>query len=297
MVHYITYSISLIILWSLLLLNLNRPGLLGIFIALAYTFYSAYIIRCFVEQETRNLMIVKFISPVFFLALFFYAQTFSFCTFFYTFLSPISIAFLLFCVAAFSKDNFPKKEVQFFVIAFIYVYSFSLYNIWDKALLQEIRSNSYAPYDFEIKGEALDKDIPSLPYYQFLNSNLDSIKLSGTNEYVIIETWNEKCIPCFKAMEEMADFYGNIESKTNQYYIYIPTKNNLDYTKIFSFEKIQDKSNILVDINLQKDALLKGYPVFLVFNKVGELVYKETGYSTALKNKIQKNILNALSER
>jgi len=62
MLYYLTYTMSLMVFWGLLLLDLNKPGLIGIFIGLAYTFYSSFIIRSFVEKETQKLKLIKFIG-------------------------------------------------------------------------------------------------------------------------------------------------------------------------------------------------------------------------------------------
>lgn len=274
------------IFWGLLFLDLNKPGLAGIFIGLAYTFYSSFIIRSFVEDESIKLKLIKFIGPAVYVLVLLYTQIISI----YSLINPINIAFLIFCIALFSKDKFPKKEVQFFVLALIYLYSFSVYSIWDKSNRVKSKNN----YDFAIKGESIDRKIPNLSHYQFLNSDLDSIRLSGKNEYIIIETWNEKCPPCFKAMAEMDDFYTDIASKANQYYVYIPSRKRVAYDKIFVFEKIKDKSRILVDINLQDDALLDQYPIFLVFDKKGKLVFSQIGYISEAKSDLQKNILSVL---
>jgi hypothetical protein len=272
--------------WGLLFLDLNKPGLIGIFIGLAYTFYSSFIIRSFVEEETQKLKLIKFTGPIIYVLLLLYTQK----TSIYTLINPINIAFLIFCIALFSKAKFPKKEVQFFILAFIYLYSFSVYNIWNKSNLVKPENT----YDFAIKAESINRKIPNLSHYQFLNSNLDSIRLSSKEKYIIIETWNEKCAPCFKAMAEMDDFYNNITNKANQYYVYIPSRKAIAYDKIFSFDRIKEKSRILVDVNLQEEALLDQYPVFFVFDKKGELVFSQIGYNSATKMDLQKNILSVL---
>lgn len=286
MLHYLIYTISLMAFWGLLFLDINKPGLIGIFIGLAYTFYSSFIIRSFVEEETFKLKLIKFVGPLTYVLLLAYTQKFSL----YNLISPINIAFLIFCIAVFYKDKSPKKEVQFFVLAFIYLYSFSIYNIWDKSNRISTKNN----YDFALKGQSIDRKIPNLAHYQFLNSDLDSIRLSEKNEYTIIETWNEKCPPCFKAMAEMDVFYNNIANKAKQYYVYIPSRKAVAYDKIFAFDKIKDKHRILVDINLQNDALLDQYPVFLVFDKKGVLVFSQIGYHSNTKTDLQKSILSVL---
>lgn len=289
MLYYLAHGFSLLLCWGLLLLDSAKPGLLGVFIALIYTFYSSFYIRAFIEKETFKLKIIKFISPTFYLLLFSYTQVFNL----YYFINPIFIAFLIFGITSFFKNGLPKKEVQFFVIAFIYLYSFSLYNIWDNSVRMRIKYNSY---NFETEDRALNKKIPNLFHYRFLNSSLDSISLGKNEKYTIIETWNEKCPPCFSAIKEMAFFYDSLKLSVNQYYVYIPRKKNtnFNYNDVFSFDKINNKEKILIDINLQEDAYLDSYPVFLVFNKKGELVFSQIGYQSSHKQVLEKEILSVI---
>lgn len=294
MLHYLLYTTSLIPFWGFLLLDPNKPGLFGIFVAMIYTFYSAFIIRSFVEKETRLLTAIKFIGPVIYIAVYFYAQPFNL----QIITAPVNIAFLLFCIALSSKDVFPKKEVQFFVVAFIYLYSFSLYNVWTNAGIKQANENRY---DFgfrdsiQVKARYITKKIPDLAHYQFLNSNLDTVTLEKTGKYTIIETWNERCLPCFKAMNELTDFYTRTDSKANQYYVYIPTKNRTtDYTKVFAFDRIKDKNRILIDVNLQESAFLNEFPVFFVFSPSGELVFSQIGYNSDTKEALKEGILAVL---
>lgn len=292
MLDYFLYTISLIVFWGLLLLDPNKPGLFGIFVAMVYTFYSAFIIRSFVEKETRLLTATKFLGPIIYVVVFLFAQPFNL----YSIIAPINVAFLLFCIALSSKDAFPKKEVQFFVVAFIYLYSFSLYNIWDNASRQQVKKNQYDFGDsIQVKEKYITKKIPNLDHYPFLNSNLDTVTLAETGKYTIIETWNERCLSCFKAMNELADFYPRTDSKANQYYVYIPTKNRkTDYTKVFAFDKIKDKNRILIDVNLQESAFLNEFPVFFVFSPSGELVFSQIGYKSDAKEELKDGIMAVL---
>ena len=59
---------------------------------------------------------------------------------------------------------------------------------------------------------------------------------------------------------------------------------------LLKFDKIKEKSHILLDLHLQKDAFLDSYPVFLVFDKKGELVFSQIGYSSEHKEVLKKNI-------
>lgn len=286
MLHYLIYTLSLILGWGLLFLDPSKPGLLGVFLCLNYTFYSSYIISRFVSEETSFLKVFKLFGPSFY----FIANLFIVEITWLWFLNPINVAFFLVGIAFFDKSNFPKKETQFFIIAFTYLYSFSLYNKWDNHLNETISINS--SYDFESNKKTKKTSSLNLMNYKFLTENLDSTEIELRDKYTIIETWNEKCPPCLKAIPEMHDFYTQIKEKANQLYIYIPRKGSykLDYGKVFSFEKIIDKSKILVDINLQSDAMLEGYPTFLIFDKKGNLVFEKKGYNSNKRKELEEEI-------
>lgn len=66
MIYYFIYSVSFLGFWSLLLLSRNEPRIVGTLVGLIYSFYSSFIIRSFVEEETRKLTIIKYIGPLFF---------------------------------------------------------------------------------------------------------------------------------------------------------------------------------------------------------------------------------------
>ncbi len=40
MIYYLVYTFSIILFWGLLFLDYDKPGTLGVFIGMLYTFYS-----------------------------------------------------------------------------------------------------------------------------------------------------------------------------------------------------------------------------------------------------------------
>ncbi len=290
--YYVVYTLSVSLIWSFLLQDIGYLGYTGIFFGLLYSFYSPYLIKKLVEKETNTYIFIKFSLPLALLLITLFQIPYDSI---FMLLNPIIIGSILFLLAHFDKRQFPKYEVQFFLIFFVYLYSFSLAeNLWQYYTAIAERKK----YNFELKEDKkkiviTDEERLNLDHYSFLNQSLDTIKIEPYGKYTIIETWNEKCPPCMKAIPEMRPFYQELKDKATNYYIYIPAGKNkkLNSKKVFAFDKISDKEKILVDINLQEDTKLEEYPVFLVFDKKGnrQLLYK--GYN---KGELQQKILDII---
>ncbi|MFQ5447875.1 MAG: TlpA family protein disulfide reductase, partial [Saprospiraceae bacterium] len=116
-----------------------------------------------------------------------------------------------------------------------------------------------------------------------INSDLDTVNLlNSLDKYILLETWNETCLPCIKAMKELPDFYKSMQSKMETYYLYENSNERVrkKFDKIFNFKNIKDKTKILIDINeeLYKGLNMKGFPYFLLFDSQGNLIYHSRGY-------------------
>ena len=139
------------------------------------------------------------------------------------------------------SDLFKKEELKpiHFIIplTFFYIYAFSVFPIWERTL--------YVPttetYDFAEDSITIEQT--NLNEFRFLDANFDTINLTTEKEYIIIETWNETCVPCIKAMTELPELYRKIDNRFDQYYLYEPNNKNgkVDYDKIFKFKKIKEK--------------------------------------------------------
>ena len=296
MLYYFIYTLITCFVWFYAVQDIAYLGRIGLFLGLLYTYYSAYLVRNLVLEETKVLKAIKYIGPIFFLGWTFFSM--SYLTI-YTVLNPIIIGFLLLSFSLREVLKFPKVEVQFFTVFFIFLYSFSLHsNIWEYYLgISERKQYKFELPKTEKTPEALPEILP-LAHYNFINQALDTIKINPSGKYTIIETWNEKCPPCMLAIPEMHDFYEAIAPQANQYYLYIPAgkKRKLDYQKVFTFDRIKRQDRILIDVNLQTDTELEEYPVFLVFNPKGERVFLHIGYNSAKREELQGEI-KALLEK
>lgn len=283
------YSLSLVLIWGLLFLDIDKPGQLGIFLGMIYTFYSPFLIRKFIVKENKVLLIIKFFAPVIYFASYLLMQKPNL----FSFLSPLTFSIAILLISVWNKQEVPKREIQFFVIFSIYLYAYSIYPKWDKYNNSFETENS--PYNFNTKSLPLDTFTinKSLFDCKFINYNLDTIQLKPNNyDYIIVETWNEKCLPCLKAIPDMNSFYNTLNDNILHIYIYksYEKTTNLDFKSVFSFELINNNKIIFVDLEMYSWLNLSGYPYFLIFDKNGKLKFKHQGYNSNFKEEIQDSI-------
>lgn len=295
MIYYLIYSLSLIAVWGLLFLSADRPGLIGVFIGMLYTFYSSYFIRQFISKEKTLHISLKMLGPIVYLLAMLFMLPFGT----HIILSPISLGFLIILFTSFDRNTFPRKHIQFFVVFFLYLYSFTLFNSWWK--INSLLDKKVSPvYDFEEKKNTPpNKSILNLADQYFITSTMDSILIGQHDKYTLVETWNEKCPPCLKAFPAMRPVYDSLESELSQYYVYIPNieLEHLNTEKVFNFERIEEKDRILIDVDLQQKASLTGYPYFLLFNPEGELIFIHKGFNPAKKNALVEEIVSNMKSQ
>lgn len=217
-------------------------------------------------------------------------------------INPLLWAFVLMGSALIHNENFPKKHVQFFAITIAIVYSFSLQNYHRK-----FSTVNTSNYDFSLPSTAPPPSLktPLVPHsysaladFQFINQHLDTVQLLSKNQYTIIETWNERCPPCMKAIPALKDFYTKLNDRAQQRYVYVPpSRRAVDTDQVFNFPLIGDAKRILMNVNLQQALQLNSYPVFLVFDPQGNLVLLEKGFGASqveeLKEKIREVVLGS----
>ena len=281
-IRYILFSLSIVLVWAALFLNAKRPGHLGVLIGFAYTFYANIYFK---NDENHVLKIIKYALPFAYLFTYLIIPKEGFAII----ISPILLGF----IALIISDLFKKealKPIHFIIpLTFFYVYAFSVFPIWERTL--------YVPttetYDFAEDSITIEQT--NLNEFQFLDANFDTINLTTEKEYIIIETWNETCVPCIKAMTELPELYRKIDNRFDQYYLYEPNNKNgkVDYDKIFKFKKIKEKDKILFDLDKQFYTKLniESYPYFMIYDKSGKCVYQQLGYNEDLRKELERAIL------
>jgi hypothetical protein len=281
-IYYTLFSISILLIWWLLFIDAKRPGHLGVLIGLAYTFYANIYLK---NDENQVLKIIKYTFPFAYLA----TSSFFVSSIVFIIISPILIGFITLIIS----DLFKKEELKpiHFIIplTFFYVYAFSIFPIWERTLYVQTTET----YDFA--EDSIKIEQTNLNEFQFLDGNFDTINLTTEKEYIIIETWNETCVPCIKAMTELPELYNKIDQRFDQYYLYEPSNKNkkVNYDKIFNFKKIKEKDKILLDLDKQFYAKLnlESYPYFLIYDKFGKCVYQQLGYNEDLRKELERAIL------
>ena len=295
--YYVAYTITLMLCWALL-----RAGYppeywkWGTMAILLYTFYSSYEVRRVVEKETTSLKVIKLLGPIFIIG----AYVFFNELYWFSFLNPLMVALgMITAFTVLSNDRSPSRTTQFFTLSFIFVYSTTLVPEWQR-FYKNTKERKIPNFELnQLAANTNPEPIPNLDQYQFLNQQLDTVNLAASGKYTLIETWNERCVPCVRAMKELGPFYNALGNGVQQRYLYIPARKGyaLDYPKIFSYQHIQHHRRILVDVNLQEMAALEGYPNFLLFDPAGQLVLRQHGYSSAQREAFEAKIKAMIQQK
>jgi thiol-disulfide isomerase/thioredoxin len=161
-------------------------------------------------------------------------------------------------------------------------------------------------YDFGIEAAHVEVEKPAadsitieLSDILLFNKLRDTVILDPEGRYTLLETWNEKCPPCLKAMHELKPFYAS--AQFNQKYVYVRPnkKNDVDFEKLYASDIVSKKiDSHLVDYNeILYNSGIKGTPCFLLFDPSGKLVFKHLGYSSTYADDLKKSILSKIKKK
>lgn len=292
------FSISFLLVWAFSLL-LTPTDIFSVILGLSYTFLGAFFIQkkydfhlSFGEQLILSL------CPVFYFLLSIYSfgsTSYSYGSVSYFILNPILVAFLIFLLQLFYLKDLSKPENLFTFVFISIFYAYIFFPIWKESTIIKKITNFDA--DIPVKEEVLNDSLNLFDFY-FVNRNIDTIKFRENERYILLETWHESCPPCIKAFEEMPSFYKSIENTMDVFYLYEHPRpaDSIKMAKIFNFKYISNKANILIDLDqsLYETMHMNGYPYFLLFDKNGNLVFSQKGYSSAAKKKLENGILKII---
>jgi thioredoxin-related protein len=215
----------------------------------------------------------------------------------YLLFHPVFYAYLAMLAGLLLKDLTRLEEIRISVLILTLAFIIPSTHKYHRLI-----TNRYlkTDYDFSINDDHSDdteltKDTITLKLEDIVlfDKNKDTVMINSNGKYTLLETWNEKCPPCLKAMKDLELFYST--DKFIQKYVYVrPNKRNeIDYIKLFESKLVNKKpENHLVD---EEDILfnngIQGTPYFLLFDPAGKLVFKQLGYSSATSNKLKEQIL------
>lgn len=125
----------------------------------------------------------------------------------------------------------------------------------------------------------------------------NTVKLSELKgKVIILDFWASWCVPCKKSMPHLIELYNRYKDTS---FTIIGINVDTDMKKVKEFER--DLNNdIPFTIIFDKDSEIpplyevEGMPTTLVINKDGIIKYKEIGYSTELKEKLDKTIADLI---
>ncbi len=130
-----------------------------------------------------------------------------------------------------------------------------------------------------------------------LNGN--TVKLSDLKgKVVLLDFWASWCVPCKKSMPHLIELYNKYKD-TN--FTIIGVNVDTDMKKVEEFEGDLNTDipfTIIFDKKSEIPPLYEvdGMPTTIVINKDGVIKYKEVGYTTELKDKLDKTIAELISK-
>jgi len=309
-VSILVFGLVLITIWGFCFLNYEQANAYTAAMGLSFTILSVYFFqkRFNFELNLPDKILLLALPILYSTTL--YIQLFPsikgkfellHLLFYIHIVNPVNIGLLVLLLGLTKLKELSKPVNIFIFLYLILFYVHFLYPDWRGIQFISITED----FDTEMSNDAKaqKENISQVNYsenlskFSFINSTLDTINLpTHSTKYILLETWNETCLPCVKAMKELPDFYKSIQNKVEVYYLYEHQKEHVrrKFEKIFNFKNIEDKSKILIDINeeLYKALNMKGYPYFLLFDSQGNLRYHSRGYigKEALSKQVLEHI-------
>lgn len=127
----------------------------------------------------------------------------------------------------------------------------------------------------------------------------NSVKLSELKgKIVVLDFWASWCVPCKKSMPHLIELYN--EYKDTSFTI-IGVNVDTELKKLREFESDLN-TDIPFTLIFDKDSEIpplyevEGMPTTVVINKEGIIKYKEVGYTTELKDKLDKIISELITK-
>lgn len=194
---------------------------------------------------------------------------------------------------SFLKDLKKYKNSLFF-FTFIFLYSFLYFENWQYYRFGDWRDKSVL-LSLDKPNDTIKVDL-KLTDYNFINTKLDTIKISKIKPYTFIITWDEYCAickPAFKGLIPILEKYENVE----KYYIYNFKKyNSKSYIDSYNKQNILHNKNVIADYNYfftQRIGVFANPTILILNNRTNKIIYLAVGYSDYNK-KILTQTLNKL---
>lgn len=277
---FLFYSFCLAILLRITVFGYTNYNMYTCFIGLSITVISTYWIQ---KEEKFSLLILDkillIVGPIFF-----FVNTWLDEDMMYNFLQPYSIGTILILLNVFVFKDLKKFRNTIVLFLIILSYSKSKYENWQYYRFEDWRDKAVLLH-INKENDTINTDI-DLTQFNFIDTKLDTIKLSKQKSYTFIITWDEYCRFCktaFKDLNPVLEKYPNIE----KYYVYNFKKYQpKSFIDSYENQSILADKNVVADYNYSftKHIGILGNPTFIVINnQTNKMVYLGGGYSDYTK--------------
>lgn len=267
---------SYLLIWGFSFLQIDIANQFTVFGGMMYTILAVYLFKNYEFIRSNNFYkLFLLVFPTFYLVLSLIILKKNSVYL----LNPILWAFVVLIISLKYLNSINFKSLIIITI-FSGLYAYYLYPIFrypSKAVVSESD-------EIEKKDLKLTKLLQS---YSFLKNDHDTIQLIDKNKLILIETWNETCLPCLAAMNDLQPLMDSLSTSLKHYYLYENSFKNhsFPHEKIYNFQKIIDKSKIILDLDNRflTESKMSSYPYFLLFDSEGKLVDYFKGYNPKFK--------------
>lgn len=284
---FLLYSLAIAILLRITAFGYQNFGRYTCFIGLVITVISTYWIQ--VENKFSLSIFDKLIYISF--PILFFLVTWSNEDEIYNFTNPYSIGVFLILLNFFLLKDLKKfiSSILFFLL--IYSYSSLYFENWQYYRFGDWRDKSVL-LSLDKPNDTIKVDL-KLTDYNFINTKLDTIKISKIKPYTFIITWDEYCAickPAFKGLIPIVEKYENVE----KYYIYNFKKyNSKSYIDSYNKQNILHSKNVIADYNYfftQRIGVFANPTILILNNRTNKIIYLAVGYSDYNKKTLNQTL-------
>lgn len=302
MLIYLIYTLAFLLVWPLSYWGAGSVDDWGLILGMLYTFYSVYIIRYFVEAETRSLKIIKLLGPTFlWVAVLFSRWHQGLAWDWVLCLEIVTPSYAFFCFAVFDPKPRPALVPQFLLLLLALVYVFGLQDwVWNHQIQAISETHNFnIPIQEARAEEALSppRQDWALTEFSFVNKALDTVKLEPGKRFTVLELWHDKKAGVFSylSFRDMSSLWAE-QADLAYYPIFASGDPNrvLDLDKLFQYRPIQAPNRIHLDLGLADSLQIRQLPAYLIFDQKQQLVFKLEGYRHDRRWAIQHQIRQAL---
>lgn len=288
------YSASLVLLWGICFRAFEATQL-TCGIGLILTFVSSYFLQRQYDLSILNKLAVL-ILPLAYSLVFFIKDDYPF------FLTPffVGLIFLVFNLFVFNDLRKLTHNIFFVLLTMATVqYLFPAYKtkVWNLNDQESVLINK------EIKNQPNKAPVLSenfeIENFSFLNSDGKKAKIVSEKPFLFIQTVEDNCAPCKKAVIELSPILDTMNTKVESFYLYHANNfKNEKFQKFLDSNKNLDGKNVLADekseffdnLNISAD------PTFLIIdNQSAEILFMAVGFGKKEKEAVLEK-LNKISE-